>query len=129
MNKRIRKKIHKRYINDLCYEISNIDSWRDLLIASDYNKKFALDKNNSKSLDDESKQILRKYDLKYSVSKIEPSEAKSFLDSCNYEGIPIKYDDKKLFLLNLNNENQEGILFKMEADEFESVFTFSLNLL
>lgn len=70
MNKRIRKKIYKKYLDDVRYEISVSDEWRKVLFDNDFNIKFLLDRNTTKNQTYLCK-ILNKYNLKYYVSKLE----------------------------------------------------------
>lgn len=70
MNKRIRKKLYKKYLDDVRYEISVSDEWRKLLFDNDFNLKLLIDRNTTKNVVYLFK-ILNKYDLKYYVSKLE----------------------------------------------------------
>jgi hypothetical protein len=70
MNKRIRKKLYKKYLDDVRYEISVSDEWRKVLFNNDFDLKFLIDINTTKNQTYLFK-ILNKYSFKYYVSKLE----------------------------------------------------------
>jgi hypothetical protein len=106
MNKRIRRKIHKRTLYDVIYEVSISHLWRELLFNSKAGEKFLID-SQSPTTEPSLRRLhrsLARYNLKYFVSKVSKEDEphwEEFLD--------------------------DSIYFKFEAKEFPEVFDFSIN--
>ncbi len=112
MNKRIRRKIHKRILYDVLIEVSISHHWRELLFKSKDGEKFLID-SQSPTTEPSLKRLhrsLARYNLKYFVSKVskedEPQRANHKWDDLFFDG---------------------GVYFKFEAKEFPEVFDFSIN--
>lgn len=112
MNKRIRRKIHKRILYDVIYEVSISHLWRGLLFKSKDGEKFLID-SQSPITEPSLRRLhrsLARYHLKYFVSKV------------SKEDEPQKTNPKwaDLFF-------DGGVYFKFEAKGFPEVFDFSIN--
>lgn len=106
MNKRIRRKVHKKCMFDVIYDISISHLWRKKLFESKEGEKFQVDRLSSfpepglKRLH----RILCRYNLKYYVSKVPDQEGP-------------KWDwTEKGF-----------VYFKFQSVEFPEIFDFSSN--
>jgi penicillin-binding protein-related factor A (putative recombinase) len=105
MNKKTRRKIHKRVLNDVVYEISVSHLWRRILFDAQVGEKFLID-NRSPTSEPGLKSLhrsLARYNLKFFVSKVSKE------DEPHWEGF------------------FDGIYFKFEAKEFPDVSDFSVN--
>ena len=102
MNKRSTKKVHKRYLNDICYDISLSSFWRKRLFDSKDKEKFLIDIHNLNELPKYVKGPVARYRLRYYVYKTDEVLDKDFY----YEG---------------------GVFFKFEAVEFNKISNYSFN--
>jgi hypothetical protein len=64
-----REKYHKKYIDDVCSEISQTSYWRNLLFNSNDNVKLLIDLNTYDFIPEYIQEAFREYNLKYYVSK------------------------------------------------------------
>jgi hypothetical protein len=65
MTKRLRKKLHKVYINDVVFEVSTSDYWRDRLPKTKYG---FIDYNNIKDISSCLAKKIKRYKLKYEIN-------------------------------------------------------------
>jgi hypothetical protein len=64
MKKRIRKKLHKRYIHDVVYEVSVSDVWRERLFKTKYGW---VGRETADQLPPYLARVIHQYNLKYKV--------------------------------------------------------------
>lgn len=103
MNKRISKKLHKKYLNDdVVLEISTSSLWRQRLFDSNYGEKFIISSKNLKEVPKWIIQPVVKYKLKYQVYKTD----EMLNEEIYYEG---------------------GVFFKFEPVKFKRFSDFSFN--
>ena len=102
MNKRISKKLHKKYLNDGIYDVSLSPLWRKKLFDSNYGEKFIISFYNINEIPKYIKQPISKYRLKYFVYKTEEMLNQDFY----YEG---------------------GVFFMFEAMKFKDISNYSFN--
>lgn len=100
MNKRLKKKFHKKYLEDVALEISQSSIWRERLFENQYNKRFLITYENTNEVPDYLKLAFLNYKLRYYISKA---------DSCSE-----KFD-------------KELVIFKIEAVDFRSLIRYSGN--
>ena len=67
MNKRISKKLHKKYLVDVVYQISISSSWRKVLFENEEEKEFLISKFCEIELPKLIAKQIRKYNLRYIV--------------------------------------------------------------
>ncbi|RAT96277.1 hypothetical protein ASG16_019280 [Brevibacillus sp. Leaf182] len=70
MNKRLRKKIHKQLLVDICFEISVSAYWRKKLKHTPFHVPIIINVSNSMYLPSELCQKIRQSNLKYFVKKL-----------------------------------------------------------
>ena len=103
MKKRLKKKLHKKFLSDIVCDISQSSLWRARLFQSPYNIRFLICIENLKELSVYIRNPILKYNLRYYVSKIEGT-----VDEWDFY-----YDS--------------GELFKFEAVKYGSVYGYSFN--
>ncbi len=105
MNKRIRRRVHTRYLNDVIYAISIASPWRKKLFEAEYGIKFEINRNTTtkEEVHEYFYRLLCRYSLKYCVSKVQLEEVSGWE---GYDGCEI---------------------FKFESVEFPEIFDFSAN--
>lgn len=102
MNKRIGKKLHKKYLVDIVFDISLSPLWRKRLFESNYGDKFIIGYQNLNEIPQYVKKPIARYKLKYFVYKTE-----EILDEdIYYEG---------------------GIFFKFESVKLKGIMNYSFN--
>lgn len=107
MDKRIRRKVHSRYLPDAVCDISQASIWRKKLFDSEYGTRFLIDCNSTIHQNlDYLRKFLCRYKLRYFVSKVLYSETTGWED---YEGL------------------EDDVMFKFEVVEFPEIFAFSAN--
>lgn len=102
MNKRIKRKLHKKYIIDIAYYISLSPLWRKRLFDSKYGEKFTISYQNLYELPQYVKKTIARYKLNYFVYKTEEILDEDFY----YEG---------------------GVFFKFESVKFKGITNYSFN--
>lgn len=112
MRKRLKKKIHKLNLSEICCWISQENEWREKLFKSEFNTKFIIDRNQ-KPIHNYVKKHIYKYNLRYYVSLV--------------SGYDVSDDIIYSFFDNYDKENRESIFFKFEPVEFPEYFVYSLN--
>ena len=105
MNKRIRKKVHKRHLVDVVYGISISPAWRKKLFEADYGNEFliACHTTSRNEIPEYLRKQLCRYKLRYRVSKVSIENASG-------------REDYEIYTI-----------FKFEADEFSDIYDFSAN--
>lgn len=104
INKRLTKKVHKKYLNDICYDISLSSFWRKRLFNSKDKEKFLIDLRNINEIPKCVKSPVLRYKLRYFVYKTD------------------EILDKNLYF-------EGGVFFKYEAVGLKKVCTYSFNTL
>ncbi len=104
MKKRIKLKLHKRYLIDVVYEVSVSSFWREKLFKSEINKKYTIDRFHIEDFYKETKNVVINYNLRYYVSIIPQEEAYGWQD----------WDSSQVY-------------FKFEAVRFPNIKDFSAN--
>lgn len=102
MRKRIRKKLHKNYLDDVV-DLSELSFWRKLLFNAEFGEKFSIDSKTTEGIPEEIQKILRRYRLSYYISKV-PHE-----QTAEWRGW------------------EDFVLFKVEAIEFPNVCSVCAN--
>lgn len=102
MNKRIKKKLHKRYLVDVVYEISISSFWRNRLFTTTEPLDIGPMKHNE--LSNELIKTIYRYKLEYQVFVVPHSEAKGWEDWDN-----------------------ELVYFRFEAKADAATYAFSAN--
>lgn len=70
LNRRLRKKIHKKYLEDVTLEVSMSKIWRNRLFESDYEEGYLLSIENKNDIPQYLAKIFNMYNLKYIVTKV-----------------------------------------------------------
>jgi hypothetical protein len=70
MKKRVRKKIHKEYLEHVTLNISVSSPWRKVLFGSAYGEYVFINKNVSIPISKSIKSLFERYNLKYVVHKV-----------------------------------------------------------
>jgi len=102
MRKRLIKKMHKRYLEDIVYEVSVSPVWRKTLYSN--NQQVCVINQHIIDLPEYLKKQVITYQLKYYVSVVSHDEAKGWED----------WDATQIY-------------FKFEAAEFPEIQAFSAN--
>jgi hypothetical protein len=102
MKKRLRKKIHRNYLDEVV-ELSQLSFWRKLLFEAKFGEKFAIDSKTTEGIPEELQKLLRRYQLSYYISKVPHEQA------TEWRGW------------------EDFVLFKVEASEFPSVCSVCAN--
>ena len=102
MKKRIRKKLHKRYLGELVYYISISAYWRKKLMGETETRMLV--NSSTLKISCELNSLIRRYDLNYYVSTVPHSKT-------------IGWEDW----------GEDFIYFKFEASEFPAVQSYSVN--
>jgi hypothetical protein len=102
VNKRLIKKVHKKYLNDICYDISLSSFWRKKLFDGKDKEKFLIDLHIINELPKYIKTPVLRYRLRYYVYKTDEILDMDFY----YEG---------------------GVFFKFEAVGFNKISNYSFN--
>ena len=71
LKKRLKKKIHKRFIEDIVYEISITNQWRNAIFNLSQNQHLLINKDSVLPLPPYIEPFIRKYNLQYAVSVVE----------------------------------------------------------
>jgi hypothetical protein len=98
--KRLDKKIHKYWLNLDVIDLSQQSYWRNKLFNSTENQEFKINKSNLTELTEQLKSAIKKYDLKYKVSRVSPKEAEPWLSESGniiFKFWPEKYPELKQF--------------------------------
>ena len=66
----LREEYHRKYIDYVGIDISQLSYWRKLLFHSKYDKKFLIDQNSAKTFTIELRDIILRHDLRFYVSKV-----------------------------------------------------------
>jgi hypothetical protein len=107
MNRRIRNKLHKRYLNDISLEVSTSSFWRKKIFQSAPYEKFVINKYQTGDIWEPIKSALIKYNLRYYVYMISFETAKEWQDWDSTQIIfrfePIEFPD--LLNSSANNPN------------------------
>ncbi|WP_160680641.1 hypothetical protein [Clostridium sp. C8-1-8] len=100
MNKRLRKKVHRMYIEDVALDISISKVWRNKLSKSEYDEAFTLSVETKNELPKYLKSLFIRYKLRY--------------DICKVKNCPEPFD--------------EGlVIFKIKSKEFNTLVRYSGN--
>ncbi len=102
MNKRQKKKLHKKFLNDVVYAISVSSVWRKRLFVSGYQEKIIIARNDINELPQHIKYPVFRYNLRYCVYKTD----RILDDSIYYDG---------------------GVFFLFQSIKFEEIFAYSCN--
>ena len=102
MKKRLRKKIHRNYLDEVV-ELSQLSFWRKLLFEAEFGEKFAIDSKTMEGIPEELQKLLRRYQLSYYISKVPHEQATEWRGWKDF------------------------VLFKVEASEFPSVCSVCAN--
>lgn len=102
MNKRLRKKLHKKYLEDVVCEISLSSFWRKKLFEESADVKILISPKNLNELPEYIKYQIGRFKLQYFFYKTD-----EILDKDVY------YDG--------------GVFFKFEAVKFQSIWNYSFN--
>lgn len=86
MKKRLRRKFHRKWVDEVNHEISMSPKWRGLLFSLSIGYPLLIDKDTSKDLDYIHKDI-EKYDLKYYVWTQRCNEHKLYFE---FESVEFK---------------------------------------
>lgn len=100
MKNRLRKKNHKKYLDDVALEISQASIWRKRLFQSQYNEFFLVTYERISEVPIYLRAAFSRYKLKYKISKVKSSP---------------EYFDEGL------------IIFKIEAADYEKLVRYSGN--
>lgn len=100
LNRRLRKKNHKKYLEDVTLEVSISKIWRNRLFESDYEEGYLLSIENKNDIPKYLTKIFNMYKLKYVISKVK---------SCH------EYFDEGL------------VIFKVNSKEFPNLVRYSGN--
>ena len=79
MNKRLSKKLHKKWLELDVIDLSQDSFWRKKLFNADKNEIFDIDKNNLDHLPQSLVKKIIKYNLKFKVAKVDTSETDAWL--------------------------------------------------
>ena len=79
MNKRLSKKLHKKWLELDVIDLSQDSFWRKKLFEADMNEIFDIDKNNLEHLPQSLAKAILKYNLKFKVAKVDGSETDAWL--------------------------------------------------
>ena len=71
--KRLDKKFHKFWLQEVLIDVSQNPQWRETLFNSEYNASFTIDKEHLGGITDLTAKAIRRYGLRYRVAKV-PSE-------------------------------------------------------
>ena len=77
--RRIDKKIHKTWLQDIVVDVSQISYWRNKLFKLKENEELEINTTNHKDLPEYIVSAITKYKLNYKVSKVSSSEAEPWL--------------------------------------------------
>ena len=77
--RRLTKKLHKKILPDILYEVSTSPYWRKLLFESKPNKVLGISYCSYSALSDSLRKALSTYHLEFSVSVVSENEAESWL--------------------------------------------------
>jgi hypothetical protein len=79
MKKRLRKKLHSQWLYEQIVDL-NLDSyWRTLLLDSNVNQVFTINKKATANLSQELKDAVLRYDLEFCAAKVPEEEALGWL--------------------------------------------------
>lgn len=73
MRKRLKKKLHKKYLYDLIYELSNSDIWRKKVNQTSHGDRILINKDNHKNIPGYLRRKIVNHNLSYNVYKVEKS--------------------------------------------------------
>lgn len=72
--KRVRKKLHKFWLQRGVIDASQVSYWRKILFNAEYNEAFPIDKDHLEDLWSDTAKAIQRLDLRYMVAKV-PSES------------------------------------------------------
>ena len=72
--KRLKKKLHKFWLDCGVIDASQVSYWRKLLLNAEFNEAFPIDKDHLEGLCPITSKAIQKHDLRYMVAKV-PSES------------------------------------------------------
>ncbi len=75
--RRIDKKLHRYWLVMEIIDLSQVSSWRKRLFNSQFDELLLVDSNNTEGIGPDAIEVLNKYGLEYTVSKV-PSERVSY---------------------------------------------------
>lgn len=78
MKKRIKNKLHKKYISDVVYDVSTSSYWRKRIFET--NESHQINKIEITDISDDLIIVINRYDLQYRVFKVPFSEAVGWED-------------------------------------------------
>lgn len=112
MNNRIRKKIYKRYLNNIIGDVSQSSVWRQKLFVADYFSWHRIDYDSLIGIPVFEKEALRRYKLSYEVSKILPTK--------ETEKLQLEFGEKYSF-------DKCKTIFLFRASEYQEIYSYSWN--
>ena len=78
-SRRLTKKLHKKLLPDILYEVSTSPYWRKLLFESKPNEVLGISYSSNSTLSNSLRKSLATYHLEFSVSVVSENEAESWL--------------------------------------------------
>ena len=70
VSRKHRRQLYKDSIVDIALDISQSDSWRNLLFSSNYGEKFLINSNSEFYFSNSTKPLVVKHNLQFYVSKV-----------------------------------------------------------
>ncbi|SET40463.1 hypothetical protein [Paenibacillus sp. NFR01] len=107
MKKRVRKKLHKKYLVDIVYEMSISSSLRKKLFNG--SNKLTVDSNNLHDVLSYIKQRIKRYDLRYYVSVVPHSETVGWEDWGD-DQVYFKFESVEFPYINLFSANNPNVI-------------------
>lgn len=77
--KRLKKKFHKFWLQEVLIDASQSSHWRRILFDSDYNETFTIDKDHVEGMDNRTEKAIKRYELRYLVAKVPPEMTDTWL--------------------------------------------------
>lgn len=78
-SRRLRKKLHKQWLQDLLIDASQHSRWREKLFAAEAYTPFPINEKTCSGLPQGTVESIKKYGLRYVVARVPSSEAESWL--------------------------------------------------
>lgn len=82
---RLKKKFHKFWLQEVLIDVSQSTYWRRILFSSDYNEVFAIDRDHVEGMNDETVKAIRRYKLRYLVTKVPPEITDAWLSEAPFQ--------------------------------------------
>jgi len=77
--KRLQKKFHKYWLQDVLIDASQSSHWRRILFDADYNVPFTIDKDHMEGMNDRTARAIKRHELRFLVAKVPPEIAEGWL--------------------------------------------------